>query len=71
MVYSRATEHVDLIRKLRNPSIVAVVSVSESLLRVGAKHSGTCNRTKTYIQRSLGHAERADEPRLEKPFGLL
>ncbi|MGA8089602.1 MAG: GntR family transcriptional regulator [Terracidiphilus sp.] len=33
LVYSQAAEHVDLIRKLKNPSIVAVVSVSESLLR--------------------------------------
>lgn len=33
IVYSRAAEHVDLIRKLQNPSIVAVVSVSESLLK--------------------------------------
>jgi DNA-binding transcriptional regulator YhcF (GntR family) len=33
IVYSRASEEVDLIRKLQNPSIVAVVSVSESLLK--------------------------------------
>ena len=33
IVYSRAAEHVDLICKLQNPSIVAVVSVSESLLK--------------------------------------
>ena len=33
LVYSQAAEHVDLIRKLKNPSVVAVVSVSESLLR--------------------------------------
>ncbi len=33
IVHSRADEHVDLIRKLRNPSIVAVVSVSESVLK--------------------------------------
>ena len=33
LVYSQAAEHVDLIRKLKNPSIVAVVSVSEGLLR--------------------------------------
>jgi GntR family transcriptional regulator len=33
VVYARATEHIDLIRRLQNPSIVAVVSVSESLLR--------------------------------------
>ncbi|MGA9673270.1 MAG: GntR family transcriptional regulator [Terracidiphilus sp.] len=33
LVYAQATEHIDLIRKLQNPSIVAVVSVSESLLR--------------------------------------
>ena len=33
LVYARPTEHVDLVRKLRNPSIVAVVSGSESLLR--------------------------------------
>jgi len=33
IVYSRAGEQVDLIRKLQNPSIVAVVSVSESLLK--------------------------------------
>jgi GntR family transcriptional regulator len=48
VVYSRATEHVDLIRNLQNPSIVAVVSVSESLLRtarsilapaIGRKHT--------------------------------
>jgi DNA-binding transcriptional regulator YhcF (GntR family) len=48
LVYSQAAEHVDLIRKLKNPSIVAVVSVSESLLRtargllapaMGRKHS--------------------------------
>lgn len=32
-VYSRADEHVDLIRKLRNPSIVAVASVSEIFLK--------------------------------------
>ena len=48
LVYSQAAEHVDLIRKLKNPSIVAVVSVSESLLRtarsllapaIGRKHT--------------------------------
>jgi GntR family transcriptional regulator len=33
IVYSQATEQINLIRKLPNPSIVAVVSVSESLLR--------------------------------------
>jgi hypothetical protein len=33
IVYSRASEQVDLIRKLQNPSIVAVVSGSESLLK--------------------------------------
>jgi DNA-binding transcriptional regulator YhcF (GntR family) len=33
LVYSQAAEHVDLIRKLKSPSIVAVVSVSEGLLR--------------------------------------
>lgn len=33
LVYAQATEHIDLIRKLQNPSIIAVVSVSESLLR--------------------------------------
>jgi len=33
LVYARAAEHINLIRKLQNPSIVAVVSVSESLLR--------------------------------------
>lgn len=48
LVYSQAAEHLDLIRKLENPSIVAVVSVSESLLRtarsllapaIGRKHT--------------------------------
>jgi DNA-binding transcriptional regulator YhcF (GntR family) len=48
LVYSQAAEHLDLIRKLKNPSIVAVVSVSESLLRtarsllapaIGRKHT--------------------------------
>lgn len=47
IVYSRAAEQVDLIRKLRNPSVVAVVSVSERLLKtargllaqaIGRKH---------------------------------
>lgn len=33
IVYSRAIEQVDLIRKLQNPSIVAIASVSESLLK--------------------------------------
>ncbi len=33
IVHSRAGEHVDVIRKLQNPSIVAIVSVSESVLR--------------------------------------
>jgi DNA-binding transcriptional regulator YhcF (GntR family) len=33
IVFSDAAEHTDLIRKLQKPSIVAVVSVSESLLR--------------------------------------
>ena len=33
LVYSHAAEHVELIRKLKNPSIVALVSVSEGLLR--------------------------------------
>lgn len=33
IVHSRAGDQVDLIRKLQNPSIVAVVSVSESLLK--------------------------------------
>jgi DNA-binding transcriptional regulator YhcF (GntR family) len=31
--YCRADEHVNLIRRLKNPSIIAVVSVSESLLK--------------------------------------
>jgi DNA-binding transcriptional regulator YhcF (GntR family) len=48
LVYCRAAEHVDLIRKLPNPSVVAIVSVSESLLRtarslfapaIGRKHT--------------------------------
>lgn len=33
LVYAQGAEHVDLIRRLQNPSVVAVVSVSESLLR--------------------------------------
>lgn len=33
LVYAQAAEHIDLIRKLQKPSIIAVVSVSESLLR--------------------------------------
>lgn len=33
IVHSRAGDHVSLIRKLQNPSIVAVVSVSESVLK--------------------------------------
>lgn len=33
LVYSRAAEQVDLIRNLQKPSIIAVVSVSESLLK--------------------------------------
>ena len=33
LVYAQAAEHIELIRKLQKPSIVAVVSVSESLLR--------------------------------------
>jgi GntR family transcriptional regulator len=33
IIYSRADEEVGIIRKLQNPSIVAVVSVSESLLK--------------------------------------
>jgi GntR family transcriptional regulator len=48
IVYSQVADQVDLIRKLQNPSIVAVVSVSELLLRtarsllapaVGRRHS--------------------------------
>jgi GntR family transcriptional regulator len=48
IVYSQVSDQVDLIRKLQNPSIVAVVSVSELLLRtarsllapaVGRRHS--------------------------------
>lgn len=48
IVYSGADQHVDLIRKLKNPSIIAAVSVSESMLKtarsvfapaVGRKHS--------------------------------
>ena len=33
IMYSEADEHIDLIRSLRKPSIIAVVSVSESLLK--------------------------------------
>jgi GntR family transcriptional regulator len=33
LVYAQAAEHINLIRNLQNPSMVAVVSVSESLLR--------------------------------------
>jgi DNA-binding transcriptional regulator YhcF (GntR family) len=33
IIYSGAGEHLSLIRRLRNPSVVAVVSVSESLLK--------------------------------------
>jgi hypothetical protein len=33
LVYAQAAEHIDLIRKLQHPSVVAAVSVSESLLR--------------------------------------
>jgi GntR family transcriptional regulator len=48
IVYSRAQEQIDLIGRLRTPSIIAIVSVSESLLRtarsllapaVGRKHT--------------------------------
>jgi hypothetical protein len=48
LVYGRATEHIDLIRKLPNPSVVAIVSVSESMLKtargllapaIGRKHA--------------------------------
>jgi GntR family transcriptional regulator len=47
IIYSRAVEQINLIRKLRNPSVVALVSVSERLLRtalgllapaIGRKH---------------------------------
>jgi DNA-binding transcriptional regulator YhcF (GntR family) len=33
IAYSRADEHVDVIRRLKNPSIVAVASISESFLK--------------------------------------
>jgi hypothetical protein len=33
IVYSGADQHVDLIRKLKKPSIIGAVSVSESLLK--------------------------------------
>ena len=33
LVYAQPSEHIELIRKLKNPSIIAVASVSESLLR--------------------------------------
>jgi DNA-binding transcriptional regulator YhcF (GntR family) len=33
ITYSRADEHVEMIRKLKQPSIIAVVSISESLLK--------------------------------------
>lgn len=33
LLYAQVGEHIDLIRKLQHPSVVAVVSVSESLLR--------------------------------------
>lgn len=48
LVYCQAAEHVEVIHRLKNPSIVAVVSVSESLLRtargllapaIGRKHT--------------------------------
>lgn len=48
IIYSGADQHVELIRKLKNPSIVAAVSVSESMLKtaralfapaIGRKHS--------------------------------
>jgi GntR family transcriptional regulator len=47
ITYSRADEHVEMIRQLKRPSIVAVVSISESLLKtarglfasaIGRKH---------------------------------
>lgn len=33
IAYSGAEEHVDLVRRLKNPSIIAAVSISESLLK--------------------------------------
>lgn len=62
LVYGEAVEHVDLIRKLKNPSIVAVVSVSESLLRtarsllapaIGRKH--TLNEILVLENANVGH----------------
>jgi len=50
LVYAQAAGHIDLIRKLQNSSIIAVVSVSESLLRtarsllapaIGVRHTFT------------------------------
>jgi GntR family transcriptional regulator len=66
MVYSRATEHVDLIRNLPNPSIVAVVSVSESLLRtarsilapaIGRKHTFNEVLVTPNVPTNLGSAD--------------
>jgi GntR family transcriptional regulator len=66
IVYSQAAEQVDMIRKLREPSIVAVVSVSELLLKtarsllapaIGRRHTLNVHLAVTGVPINAGAAD--------------
>jgi GntR family transcriptional regulator len=61
ITYSGADEHVDLIRSLKNPSIIAAVSISESLLKTARSlFAPAIGRRHTFRELLLPRSKRVD-----------
>ena len=61
ITYSGADEHLDLIRRLKNPSIIAAVSVSESLLKTARSlFAPAIGRRHTFREFLLPQSERIE-----------
>jgi GntR family transcriptional regulator len=69
ITYSEAGQHVDLIRRLRNPSVIAAVSVSESLLKTARSlFAPAIGRRHTFREILLPKSERIDLRHIDLAF---
>jgi DNA-binding transcriptional regulator YhcF (GntR family) len=69
ITYSGADEHVDLIRSLKKPSIIAAVSISESLLKTARSlFAPAIGRRHTFREFLLPQSERIELPGVDVAF---
>ena len=69
ITYSGADQHLDLIRRLKKPSIIAAVSVSESLLKTARSlFAPAIGRRHTFREFLLPQSERIELPGIDVAF---